>query len=1062
MLRRTCLAVGLVVLLAVAGLGAFAWRIASGPVSVAPAAGWIKEALSSEELGVTADFAAVTMEWNRPQRTLDFHAADVTFTNGSELPLAELPEVIMRLSVRALRRGVFAPSTIILPEGDVTIEWSARELAGRLFGPGEADEMGDILDIGAIPIVASLVAETEADGSLSALRHFVVERMDIALVEQASGAVWRLPDSRLDIRRAGDEILIGLAARLHSKTTETGVAATLRLDGNREDIDLGLEIAEVDLPKLAAELALETRVDGVEAVLSGIVSARMSRDGHVDSAEFELAGDGLRVTNPEFLYGPRDFDQFLAKGRFSGAARVVNIDTLELGFGGVAFSADGVVYGENGGTGFRLLGELTGLTPALLIDYWPRPVSKGGYRWIQENITAGRFPTGRLVLDILPVHTEAPEGHEDFVFTFTFEELVAHYLRPMPPIADGAGIGRLTGERVVLDVESGTVESLALTPSTVILKNLDQRGGHMAQIEVNLDGAAEHVLRLIDYEPLGYTSDFGIAPSDVKGHAVTSLQVEFPLKRTVKLADVAFRVQSTIDGFAVPNLIAGGGLSDGLIALDVNRERLRGEGTVLLNGVPFEVNWQEDFAPADDGFSSRYTLNGIVGEGDFAKFDLPVDEPVTGPVPVAAEILGSGTEIEQGQITFDLTQAEIFSPTMAWTKPAQMPASIDINLAWHDGMTEVTEATIIEDGVSKGEVRAVIDTAAGRIISGEVRNLTTGGHDLDGMIEGLDGGGYAVSLRARSLDIRDVLRSTFAPEPDAEPLPLVLDARANRVLALNDVVVEDLQLGARRGTLWEEITLDLQLDSEHRADLDLVRDEDGRSFSFVSEDAARTGAALGLFNNGEGGTIELAGEVGETREDPLLKGELRIDELKIVRATGIAGAVEEGATESGFDDLIGEEGLVFNRIRLPFKIQDNVIDVTRGRARGPNIGFTLEGQADQRVQRLSINGLIVPAYRINALFSNIPVVGNVLTGGRGQGMFGMTYRIQGDIDNPEITVNPLTALAPGILRRFFEGPKGSLEDLETNPAEGETAGETAPEPAADPDLAQDPDPASPA
>lgn len=1057
MLRRTCFAAGLVLLLAVAGLGAFAWRVASGPVSIAPAAGWIKQALSSEELGVTADFAAVTMAWNRPRRTLDFNATDVTFVNGGEMPLASLPRVTMRLSIPALRRGVFAPSTIILPEGAVTVEWTAGELAERLFGPGEAGEMGDILDIGAIPIVANLVAETEADGSLSALRHFVVERMDIALVEQASGAVWRLPDSRLDIRREGGDILVGLAARLLSQTTETGVAATLRLAGNREDIDLGLEIADADLPKLAGELALETPLAGVEAVFSGVASARMSRDGHVRSAEFELAGDDLRVTNPEFLYSPRDFEHFLAKGRFSGAARVVNVDMLELGFGGVTFSADGVIYGENGGTGLRLLGELTGLTPTLLIDYWPKPVSKGGYRWIRENITAGSFPTGKLVLDILPAHIAAPEGHEDFVFTFTFEELVAHYLRPMPPIADGAGVGRLINERLVLDVETGTVESLTLTPSSVVLRNLDQRGGHMAEIEVNLDGAAEHVLRLIDYEPLGYTSDFGIAPSDVEGHAVTSLQVEFPLKRTVRLADVAFRVQSNIDGFAIPDLMAGGGLSDGLIALDVDRDRLQGEGTVLLNGVPFEVNWQEDFAPPEDGFSSRYTLNGMVGEGDFAKFDLPVDDPVTGPVPVSAEILGSGTEIEQGRITFDLTQAEIFSPTMAWTKPAQVPAAIDISLAWRGGMTEVTEATIVEDGVVKGEARAVIDTAAGRIISGEVGNITTGGHDLDGAIEGLQGGGYAVTLRARSLDIRDVLRSTFAPEPDAEPLPLVLHARADRVLALNDVVAEDLRLNARRGALWEEITLDLLLDAEHRVGLDLVRGADGRSLRFISEDAARTGAALGLFNNGEGGTIELAGAVGETRQDPLLEGELRIDDLKIVGATGIAGAVEEGATESGFDDLIGEDGLKFNRIRLPFRIQDNVIDVTRGRARGPNIGFTLEGQSDQRVQRLSINGLIVPAYRINALFSNIPVVGNVLTGGKGQGMFGMTYRIQGDIDDPEITVNPLTALAPGILRRFFEGPKGTLEDLEAEPVE-----KAAPEPTGDPEVAQEPDPANPA
>jgi len=40
---------------------------------------------------------------------------------------------------------------------------------------------------------------------------------------------------------------------------------------------------------------------------------------------------------------------------------------------------------------------------------------------------------------------------------------------------------------------------------------------------------------------------------------------------------------------------------------------------------------------------------------------------------------------------------------------------------------------------------------------------------------------------------------------------------------------------------------------------------------------------------------------------------------------------------------------------------------------------------------------------------------------KGEGLFGVTYTLQGDIDAPKVSTNPLSVLAPGILRRLFEG-----------------------------------------
>jgi hypothetical protein len=53
------------------------------------------------------------------------------------------------------------------------------------------------------------------------------------------------------------------------------------------------------------------------------------------------------------------------------------------------------------------------------------------------------------------------------------------------------------------------------------------------------------------------------------------------------------------------------------------------------------------------------------------------------------------------------------------------------------------------------------------------------------------------------------------------------------------------------------------------------------------------------------------------------------------------------------------------------------------------------------------------------VLGNIPLLGTILTGPEGGGVFAANYRMRGAIDNPDVSVNPLSTLAPGILRNIF-------------------------------------------
>ena len=68
---------------------------------------------------------------------------------------------------------------------------------------------------------------------------------------------------------------------------------------------------------------------------------------------------------------------------------------------------------------------------------------------------------------------------------------------------------------------------------------------------------------------------------------------------------------------------------------------------------------------------------------------------------------------------------------------------------------------------------------------------------------------------------------------------------------------------------------------------------------------------------------------------------------------------------------------------------------------------------------------------------NIPIIGEVLVGGEGEGIFAATYTVRGPLDEPVMTVNPLAALAPGFLRNLFSVfDRDAVTQEETVPPSG--------------------------
>ena len=115
----------------------------------------------------------------------------------------------------------------------------------------------------------------------------------------------------------------------------------------------------------------------------------------------------------------------------------------------------------------------------------------------------------------------------------------------------------------------------------------------------------------------------------------------------------------------------------------------------------------------------------------------------------------------------------------------------------------------------------------------------------------------------------------------------------------------------------------------------------------------------------------------------------------------------------------GGSGLVFNRLVAPFALTPEALVLTDARAFSASLGLTAKGRILRQRRVAAIEGTIVPAYMFNTLLGRLPLLGKLFSPEAGGGVFAATYRVQGPLDDPQVSVNPLAALTPGFLRGLF-------------------------------------------
>jgi len=504
----------------------------------------------------------------------------------------------------------------------------------------------------------------------------------------------------------------------------------------------------------------------------------------------------------------------------------------------------------------------------------------------------------------------------------------------------------------------------------------------------------------------------------VKGH----IEAGIPLQRDIRAKDLRWQVDLAYTGLSIAKPFEGQQIADAEGTIVARPEEARIEARAKANGVPAEFSLVEPLVGDRSGRRLKARLS--VDNSTRDKLAPGLSSLVSGPFTVDLESLGGGRQ----KVAVDLGRAELSLPWIGWSKGAGAPGRATFDMDTADGATSISNFELT--GESFGAAGSMKLDKNGLASARFSRVALNRGDDASATIERRRGG-YAVSVTGKSFDARAVIQrySHFAKGGTAEggadeDVDVSVEADIADVSGFHGERLSGLKL-AYSGTGGTVGGLRATAATSSGAGITVVDAAAGgnRKIEMQAGDAGALLRFLDIYGNLSGGRAALS--LSGTADGPL-RGQLDVRNFAVLNEAKLESIVRQPppGSDRSLNQAVRRDidltRATFDQGSAQLEMGDGYLAVANGVVRGQTIGSTFQGTVFDRNGNMSITGTFMPAYGLNRLFGEIPIIGQILGNGRDRGLIGITFRLAGKTSDPKLEVNPLSIVAPGIFRSIFE------------------------------------------
>ncbi len=1025
----------LVVLAATCLLAGAAWRLSQGPIDLDWMADRARQAFVNDTGPLRVRFDHLAMAWEGFDKGVDYpidlRVLGVSITDPSGRPLAAAPNAHMTLSLAGLLMGRIVPRSFEVDGARLSVTREADGTIALLQPPDPASSPADELDLRQLAQQLTRPASSDHGQSrdlLDQVRRVHFRNAHLLLHDRPSGLALQASDADLNL------------ARRHSGRIQGMLAASLTLGGAQSRLTVEVDL----LPGRGGNVSA-----GLTAFRPAAVSplpASLAFLGQFDlplslsaNASFDTSF-GLRHMGIGAQTGPGQIQIQQSKVplrhgvlEVAGTPADLTITRASFDFAHAPDSPAETV--DLGGSVTRRAGRIAAavridlgqLNIADLPLLWPRGVAEGPRSWVTQHVTGGRTThgTASLVVEASDALNDAAlvkaTGDLDATAaTFTWlddippiEQAEAHLHLADPDTLDihiATGRQRVGNHAVGLTVRDGQMRITGLTQA-------DQ----VADITTGVDGPVTSALGLLSEPRLHLLSTHPIGLKVAAGDATSAIRLRFPLTVNLPIDDVQIHADAHLTHVRLPEVAMKHELTDGAFDLAVDKDGLTFKGTGTLADAPAKINgWMGFNQVTADQVVQKVTVTGQPDAAQFPAFGLPVKDILDGKVGLTVVQLQRRNG--DGSVAFDadLTQAAFKLTPLAWSKPPGVPASAIATLQIsHDQPTRIDHIALLGNGLGVNGSAGFTD---GRLRSVSLDRIQVGRTEGHGTIRLDPHGEVGIVLQGPRIDMAAKLTEKTPAAPPAEPTSTPrwrLDARFDQALLANDEIARNvLAHAAGAGDALASLDAVAATQDGDSFSFRLQRQAAGRHLSVTAKDAGRLLRGLDVIRTIKSGHLLIEADLDSPTRFYPLHGTLAIDNA-VLRNSPLVGKLLQAITLYGLVDVLRGPGMAFSDIVIPFRYDGHALQLDDAHASNPSLGITATGGIALASGQTAINGTIVPAYFFNSMLGQLPLVGKFFSPEKGGGVFAARFAVAGSIDNPSVSVNPISALTPGFLRQIF-------------------------------------------
>jgi len=844
---------------------------------------------------------------------------------------------------------------------------------------------------------------------------------------------WRSAGADITAARGPQGLVAHLVASVSIGGRKAGVKADISYDWAQRKTAALIGFSDVVPAALAQQSDVLKPLADVNLPVTGSLGFDLDDAFRPKAAQFSLLSEAGTFNALGLYEAPIPVKSLFLHGKADLAAGMALIDDFRLDLDGPTLKAGLKIETEGAARNISFTGVLFDMPMDDLKHFWPPGLAADAQSWVTHHLSKGIATRATIDLDLAyDAAAEHPVTVKSLGGKIDYKDITVDYMPPLQPVTGASGTAEYGADHFTLHVTGGKLLDMNLQKSEIRILDLDPAQhpqGARIEIEDELSGPLKTALKVLDSPPLGYPEKLGLKSAEVAGEAKKlKLSFKFPLHKSITMHDVAVTADAVLDEVLLKDVVAGMDLTGGPFDLHVDNDALKAEGKAKLAGMPVDFTWQKFFsdkAPLATTLEASLPLDAAA----LKKFGLPETLDFNGTMPAKVSYKLAPDKTAKLNLKGDLTPAAFDIPLTGAGKNTGAAGSIAFDAALRNGTLEKLSNLALK--TPELSASGTLDFVDGALRKADLPTVTMGQSTV-AVTAAADGkGGYDASISGRQLDASSLFTSSAEKNSDAEaakivpPLRLKLDVA--HILTGKEKTLERVKATLVRNKYQRIDALDLTgLAGGKDLSVQYQPVNGGHSLQVNAVNAGAALAALGITKSIRGGVLSInARPLASGPRD--LGGTAILSDFKLNDAPTVATLLN-AMSLGGMIDLLNGEGLNFKKARVDFTWKDRgqpgqaknerLLTLKDGQTSGASLGLSFEGHIDNWANTYDLNGTIVPVSGINKFLSVIPILGNVLTA-NGEGVIAATYTITGPKEKPNVSVNPLSVLAPGILRKIF-------------------------------------------